>query len=128
MRKLEYALKDLQAPGLEGPEDTDLTLIGWGSTKGVIQEALHILEHEGVRANHLHIKYLFPFHEEEVRSILDKSKRTAVVENNFSGQFARHLRAETGFTVDDKILKYDGEPFEPRHIVQRVKEILDGKN
>jgi 2-oxoglutarate ferredoxin oxidoreductase subunit alpha len=51
-----------------------------------------------------------------------------VVENNYSGQLARHIRAETGFTVDGKILKYDGEPFEPHHIVAHVKEILYGNS
>jgi hypothetical protein len=58
---------------------------------------------------------------------LKTSKRTVSVEANQTGQFARHLRAETGFTVDHQILKYDGEPFEPRHIVHQVKAILDGR-
>jgi hypothetical protein len=49
------------------------------------------------------------------------------VEANYTGQFARHLRAETGFTVDDHILKYDCEPFEPHHIVEQVKAILEGR-
>jgi len=47
-----------------------------------------------------------------------------VVENNLSGQFARHLRAETGIKADDLILKYDGEPFNPAFIVQQVEAIL----
>src|SRR5262249_23999698 len=42
-------------------------------------------------------------------------------------QFARHLRAETGFSVHDLILKYDGEPFEPHHIVEEVRAIVEGK-
>jgi hypothetical protein len=37
------------------------------------------------------------------------------------------LRAETGFSVDDLILKYDGEPFEPHHIADEVKAILEGR-
>jgi hypothetical protein len=49
------------------------------------------------------------------------------VECNYSGQFARHLRAETGFSVSDMILKYDGEPFEPHHIAEQVHAILAGK-
>jgi hypothetical protein len=46
-----------------------------------------------------------------------------IVENNQSGQFARHLRAETGIVAHGHIRKYDGEPFEPRHIVAAVKEL-----
>lgn len=47
-----------------------------------------------------------------------------MVENNQSGQFARHLRAETGIVAHGHIRKYDGEPFEPRHVVAGVKQIL----
>lgn len=127
MRKLEAVLRDLPPPTLEGPEDADVTLIGWGSTKGVIREAVRRLEAEGIRANHLQIKYLFPFHAREVSEILRRSRKTICIEGNYSGQFARHLRAETGIRVDDHIRKYDCEPFEPRYIVEHVKAILDGR-
>jgi 2-oxoglutarate ferredoxin oxidoreductase subunit alpha len=126
MRKMEGLLKDCPPPQLYGPADADVTLIGWGSTQGVIREAIADLETQGIRANNLQIRYLVPFHEAEVYAILQASKRTLVVENNYTGQLARHIRAETGFTVHGKILKYDGEPFEPHHIVAQVKEILHG--
>jgi len=126
MRKMGAALKELAPPRLEGPEDAEVTLIGWGSTTGVIREAVALLAEEGVNANHLQIKYLHPFHSKEVREILSGSKRTICVECNYTGQFARHLRAETGFSVNDLILKYDGEPFEPRHVVEQVQAILAG--
>jgi 2-oxoglutarate ferredoxin oxidoreductase subunit alpha len=126
MRKMEGLLKDCPPPQLYGSADADVTLIGWGSTKGVIREAIAALAEEGITANNLQIRHLVPFHEVEVRNILQASRRTLVVENNYTGQLARHIRAETGFTVDGKILKYDGEPFEPHHIVEHVKEILHG--
>ena len=113
MKKLDLALKDLPAPKLEGPADAEVTLIGWGSTEGVIREAVEQLNASGVRANQLHFKYLLPFHSKEAIEILKNCKRTICVEMNSTGQFARHLRAETGHAVNDKILKYDGEPFEP---------------
>src|SRR6266702_1998019 len=115
MRKMEGLLKDCPPPQLFGPANADVTLIGWGSTKGVIREAIAALAEEGITANNLQIRHLVPFHEAEVRGILQASRRTLVVENNYTGQLARHIRAETGFTVDGKILKYDGEPFEPHH-------------
>lgn len=127
MRKLEAVLRELPPPVLEGPEDAEVTLIGWGSTKGVIREAVEKLAEEGIRANRLHITYLFPFHAHEVAEILRRCRKTICVEANYSGQFARYLRAETGISVDAHIRKYDGEPFEPRYIVERVKAILDGR-
>ena len=84
-------------------------------------------DQQRVRANQLQFKYLVPFHVNEATEILGRSKKTICVEGNYTGQFARHLRAETGFSVHDQILKYDCEPFEPRQIVEEVKAILNGK-
>ena len=55
-----------------------------------------------------------------------KGVRTILVENNYSGQFARYLRSETSFVPDGHIRKYDGEPFMPHHIVDAVKEQMAG--
>ena len=128
MKKLEGALKELPPPQLEGPEDADVTLVGWGSCRGVIREAAEILRSEGIVTNQLHFKYLLPFHTKEALEILNRCKRTVGVEVNYTGQFARHLRSETGVSMDDMILKYDGEPFEPAFIVNRVKEIVQGES
>lgn len=127
MRKLEGALKELPPPQIEGPEDADVTLVGWGSCRGVIREAAEILRSEGIAANQLHFKYLLPFHAKEALEILNGCRKTIGVEVNYTGQFAKHLRSETGFSLDDMVLKYDGEPFEPAFIVNRVKEIVGGE-
>ena len=127
MRKVAGLLRDTKPPELEGEQDADVTLIGWGSTKGVIHEAIVQLQAEGIRANQLQIRYLVPFHSAEIKQILDNCRKTICVEANYTGQFARHLRAETGFSVDEKILKYDCEPFEPQQIVEEVKAILEGR-
>ena len=66
-------------------------------------------------------------HGEAILEILKDSRHTIIVENNYSGQFARYLRSETSFVPDGHIRKYDGEPFMPHHIVEAVKEQLAGK-
>ena len=126
-RKLPSILDDIEPPRLEGPEDAEVTLVGWGSTRGVIQEAVEQLRGHGVTANQLPIKWIVPFHVDAITTILSSCKRTIIVENNYSGQFFRYLRSETGFTVDGHIRKYDGEPFIPHHIVEGVLEQLAGK-
>ena len=123
MRKMVHAKADLPPPELWGPADADVTLIGWGSTQGVIREAIELLEKDGIRCNNLQIKYIHPFHGDEVTAILQAAKKTVMVEVNYTGQFERHLRAETGLSVDAHIRKYDGEPMEPLYIVEHVKEI-----
>lgn len=127
MKKMEAVLAELPAPKIEGPADADVTLIGWGSTRGVIREAALDLEARGTRVNTLHFKYLHPFHAREAKEILERARRTICVEVNYGAQFARHLRAETGYSVHDTILKYDGEPLEPHHIVEQVLAILEGR-
>ena len=104
-----------------------VTLIGWGSTDGVIEEARELLARQGITANQLQIRWLVPLHGDAILEILKNSKHTIIVENNFSGQFARYLRSETSFVPNGHIRKYDGEPFMPHHIVEAVKEQLAGK-
>jgi len=127
MRKLAGVRARLTPPAVEGPAGAEVTLVGWGSTWSVIQEAAAQLTAAGVPTNQLHFKYLHPFHDAEAKAILEGCKRTIVVENNFTGQFARHLRAETGFSVDHVLTRYDGEPFEPAYIARRVKAFLEGR-
>jgi 2-oxoglutarate/2-oxoacid ferredoxin oxidoreductase subunit alpha len=124
-RKMARAVDHLPAPYLEGPAEAEVTLVGWGSTWGVIAEAVERLNRAGISASHLQIKFLVPFHAAHITDVLGRCRRIVVVENNQSGQFARHLRAETGIAAHGHIRKYDGEPFEPAHIVAGVREILE---
>jgi len=126
-RKLTAVLDDVPAPELEGPTDADITLVGWGSTYGVIIEAAELLRDRGISVNHLPIKWIVPFHGETVIKIVNAAKKTIVVENNYSGQFYRYMRSETGLSVDGHIRKYDGEPFAPRHIVEGVIELMSSE-
>jgi 2-oxoglutarate ferredoxin oxidoreductase subunit alpha len=124
MRKMEGILPLIKAPELFGQADADITLVGWGSTEGVIREAIGQLATQGIIANNLQIKWLVPLHAEAIIEQLSRSRRVIIVENNYSGQFARYLRSETSFVPDGHIRKYDGEPFMPHHIVDGVKAVL----
>jgi 2-oxoglutarate ferredoxin oxidoreductase subunit alpha len=126
MRKEQGIAAMVPPPVLKGPPDADVTLIGWGSTDGVIREAIEQLAEQGITANQLQIRWLVPLHGDAIVDILGKAKHTIIVENNYSGQFARYLRSETSFVADGHIRKYDGEPFMPHHIVEAVREQLAG--
>ncbi|HYL63708.1 MAG TPA: 2-oxoacid:acceptor oxidoreductase subunit alpha [Candidatus Methylomirabilis sp.] len=127
MRKVAGIEAAVPRPALCGPRDADVTLIGWGSTKGVIEEACALLNEQGISANQLQIRWLVPLHGDAILEILKNAQHTIIVENNYSGQFARYLRSETSFVPNGYIRKYDGEPFMPHHIVESVKEQLAGK-
>ncbi len=125
-KKVEGIEAAVPAPELMGNPGAEVTLVGWGSTLGVIEEAVQMLNADGVSANHLQIRWLVPLHGAAIVEILKAEKHTIIVENNYSGQFARYLRSETGYDADGHIRKYDGEPFMPHHIVESVKQQLGG--
>jgi len=123
-RKFANIVDKIAPPQLEGPEDAEVTLIGWGSTYGVIKEAVSQLAKQGITANQLSVKWIVPFHTEAVTNIINNARHTIMIENNYSGQFFRYLRSETGLNINGHIRKYDGEPFMAHHIVDGVKEQL----
>jgi 2-oxoglutarate ferredoxin oxidoreductase subunit alpha len=125
-RKMDGLLAELPPPRIVGDPDAEVTLVGWGSTEGVIQEGIEQLAEQGITANHLHFTWIVPFHADEANALLESCKHTIIIENNYTGLFHRYLRSETGFTVDGHIRKYDGEPFKPKHIVACVQEQLAG--
>ena len=125
-RKFQDIVKEIAAPEIEGPADAEVTLVGWGSTEGVIREARQLLADQGVSVNQLAIKWIVPFHVDAATDAVNGAKKVFIVENNHSGQFYRYMRSETGLSVDGHIRKYDGEPFMPHHIADGVKELLAG--
>lgn len=127
MRKIDSILKNLPKPQVIGPKDADLTFITWGSTYCVVQDAIRMLEKEGMSVNHLSIKYLCPFQSKEISAILKSCKRQLIVEANFTGQLERLIRQETGLSIENSLRKYDGEPFGPNMVYQKAKQVLSQK-
>ena len=123
-RKFETVAKDVPPPKSEGPKKAAVTLVGFGSTHGVMKEAIARLAEHGVVANQLSIKWIVPLHGDAITAALAKAKKIIIVENNYTGQFAEYLRGQTGVTAQAHIRKYDGEPFTPRHIVHGVLDIM----
>ena len=95
MRKMDSILPLLEAPKLWGAADAQVTLVGWGSTRRGRPRGDQKLADEEVAANQLQIKWLVPLDCETIVSTLAKSKKTIIVENNYSGQFGV-------FTVGDR--------------------------
>src|SRR5207244_13352057 len=96
MRKVTGIEAAIPPPALGGPRNADVTLIGWGSTSGVIEEACEILSEQGISANQLQIRWLVPLHGEAIVEILKGARHTIIVENNYSGQLGSQLRGEHG--------------------------------
>jgi 2-oxoglutarate ferredoxin oxidoreductase subunit alpha len=122
MRKHDLMAKDIRDPLLEGPENADLTLVGWGSTYGPIHEARVLLEGAGMSVNHLHYHEVWPLPVARTEQVLKNARRAVCIENNFTGQLALIIRMVTGIHIEKQLLKYDGRPFTGDEIAQKVRE------
>ncbi len=126
-KKQDALIKELEnyaTTKLFSLKEADVTILGWGSTKGAIREALKLLDKEGLKANYLQILYLSPFPVAKVERVLKSAEKTVAVENNRTSQLTSLLREHLLLTVDHKILKYDGRPFNPEALSQRIKGVL----
>jgi 2-oxoglutarate/2-oxoacid ferredoxin oxidoreductase subunit alpha len=124
MRKLDSLTAEMDEPELYGDPNTEILLLGWGSTYGVLREAVDALADSGVAAALLHFSDIWPLPRKRLISLLPGAKHSFCVENNATGQLAALIRRETGLAVGHHILKYDGRPFLPREIAQEVKKYV----
>jgi 2-oxoglutarate/2-oxoacid ferredoxin oxidoreductase subunit alpha len=93
-------------------------LLCWGSTKGV---CIEIAAKFGFKV--VQILVLAPFPQKSVAEALRDVQRVIAVEGNSQGQLAM-LMQENGFSVQDKILKYDGRPFALEDLEEEVKKVM----
>lgn len=131
MQKMEELKKILPKPELIDGDgnvvdsnDTDVTFVAFGSTKMVLSCAVRSLLKQGVKANILMIKYLTPFHDEEVFKILKSAKRVILVEQNFSGMLGGLITEKTGFIFKEKFLKYDGREMDGKWVTDKLLKTL----
>jgi 2-oxoglutarate ferredoxin oxidoreductase subunit alpha len=122
LRKLTSLEKEIRTPQEYGPQEAETTLIGWGSTYGAIHEAVDILRREDTMVNMLHLNELWPFPTKAVVDAISKAHNSYVIENNATGQLAQLIKAETGYDVSKRILKFDGRPFTPAYITEAVRK------
>ena len=129
-RKIELAgevIPDQKKATLHGPKNASITLVGWGSTKGAIVDAMQDLRMDGIETNFLQIRYASPFPTSFVDRVLSTAGQKIMVENNYSAQMAGLIREKTGIAMDNKIVKFDGRPFSQNEVYEGVKDILKNR-
>ncbi|MFD2670021.1 2-oxoacid:acceptor oxidoreductase subunit alpha [Marinicrinis sediminis] len=129
MKKLE-SLQVTDAVKVDGKhEEPDVLIIGMGSTGGTIDEARTRLEADGMTTNHATVRLIHPFPTSHIQSYIEKAKKVVVIENNQTGQLAAQIKLHVGHANKiQSVLKYDGNPFLPAEIYQRVKGLSEHGN
>ncbi len=137
-RKLVTLRSTLKPPVIAGDDSGDLLVVGWGSTRGAIEEAVDRLREEGYAVSTTHLRFLSPL-EPGLREMFLRFKRVMTIELNYSDPqegFAGHprhsrssqlavlLRQQTRRDIDywSRTL---GQPLSPKQIYQVVKNRLD---
>lgn len=115
LKYLEDEIKKLNPTTLYGKGKN--LIIGWGSTKGAIIDALPKLKD----FRFLQISYISPFPKKIVKREIEKSKKVILVENNVTGLLGDIIAEQTGHIIKNKVLKYDARPFVSEFIVNKIK-------
>ncbi len=100
-----------------GNKNAKNLIIGWGSTKTVILDALDAIDNSIKKIGNykfLQVLYLTPLSDEikeEIEKIEKEKGKIILIEQNVTGQLGRLIREKTGISIKNRILKYDGRPF-----------------
>jgi 2-oxoglutarate ferredoxin oxidoreductase subunit alpha len=119
---LKVASDHMQAPRVYGPQNADITIVSYGSNKGPILEALKNFSN----VNYVHNVRMNPFPSEQMKDLLKSAKKLVAFENNISGQYRDLIIEKTLIKIEDLVLKYDGRPFYPEEIAEKLLQ-LGGK-
>ena len=119
VRRIASEIPDLE---INGDQEGDLLVVGWGSTLGAVTGAVRQARGEGMKVSQIHLRHINPF-PSELGEILTRFERILVPEMN-SGQLALLLRAEYLREVISQS-KVKGKPFFRYEIYDKIKEILE---
>jgi 2-oxoglutarate ferredoxin oxidoreductase subunit alpha len=116
LKKGRELQEEIELPTPNRIDDAETILIGWGSTKGAIDEAVEHLRVDGRKAGSLHFTEIWPLPELELR----ENARYWTVEGNATGQFAHLLESEVALRVEGRIGRYDGLPINASTILKAL--------
>jgi 2-oxoglutarate ferredoxin oxidoreductase subunit alpha len=140
MRSLKLAAlqKTLKAPPVFGKDSGDLLVIGWGSTQGAIEEAVTVLNAEGLKVSSMHLRFLQPL-PSGIKEAMQRFQRVMTIEGNWSDRpedalidennrrysaLATLLRSR--YLVDiDCWSEVRGQPIKPGTICRVIREKLN---
>jgi 2-oxoglutarate ferredoxin oxidoreductase subunit alpha len=114
MRSLKLAAlqRTLLPPDVFGAEKGDLLVIGWGSTKGAIEEAVTGLRAEGRKVSSIHLRFLQPM-QPGIKDIMKRFKKVMTIETNWSDR------------PDDELIDEDSRRYSSLATLLRARYLVD---
>jgi 2-oxoglutarate ferredoxin oxidoreductase subunit alpha len=114
----KFVEKNFEMVKFYGKKNSKNLVIGWGSTKGAINDAI-----KDIDVKFLQVLYIKPL-SDEIRKEIEKAKKVIIVEGNVTGQLGRLIREKTGIKIENRILKYDGRPFYPDELKKEIERLI----
>ncbi len=124
-KKLPAIKKDISPPAFYGSDKPAIVITGWGSTYGLLKEAVDALSND-LNISMLHFSEIYPLPESEefdYLQILRDAEMTICIEGNATSQFARLMKIWTDFRFSNNINKYDGRPFTLETLIGEINAI-----
>jgi len=110
-----------------GEPHPEIGVIGWGSTEGVIREAVQMAMDQGYSVGALHPKILYPQPLAKLAEFIKGTKAVIIPEVNYTGQFATALRKRFAYDFI-QLNKCIGLPFTPKEIFDKIVEVATHVN
>jgi 2-oxoglutarate ferredoxin oxidoreductase subunit alpha len=119
--KVQRVADDIPPLHVRGASSGDLLVLGWGSTKGAIDEATDRAQEEGLQVGSVTLRHVWPL-PSDLGDVLERFEHVLVPELN-DGQLVRILRDQyrRQFTPLNEI---QGRPFRAEEILEKVRLVL----
>jgi 2-oxoglutarate/2-oxoacid ferredoxin oxidoreductase subunit alpha len=135
--KLAALQKTLKAPTIVGDPEGDLLIVGWGSSKGAIEEAVERLREDGKKVSSMNLKFIQPL-PPGIKEAMSGFKKVMTIETNYSDDPADEIIDENNrrytalatllrarYLVDvDCWSEVRGQPLKPSTICRVIRERL----
>ncbi len=120
--KVERVANRIPNQQIEGAEDAELLVVGWGGTQGALRTAVQELQAEGKSVAFTQFNYIMPL-PKNTEEIMRRHKKVVVCELN-TGQFAGYLRMNFEGINFRQYNKVQGLPFEVSELKEKFNQIL----
>ena len=125
--KLTGIRQELEAPKVEVEVEAETLVFCFGSSRGVVSEALARLRARGHSVAMVHLSHVWPFPTDAVTGLFAKDKKVLTVEENYTGQLAQLLLQECGVRAAGTVRRYDGRQFTVAEVEAGLEELIGGK-
>ncbi len=107
---------------VEGDEDAEVLIVGFGSTYGHLYSAMEALQQEGQKVALAQFKFINPL-PKNTAEVLMRYKKVVVCEQNL-GQLAAYLRSKVDGFVPYQFNEVKGQPFTVGNLTKAIKNLI----